>query len=449
MHFMLTLLKGLASYSERPLYKEYVGSPENPRWRTITYSTFLHDLEASATYFQQQLRKLGVEHNDVVGLWYVSISTIMEMVILLPELPCRITGSRYEDLVNLYAIIRAGFVPQVFSLVMATQGGIMINELLALQEGKVLILDPHYKDHVPQITVPTLVIPDFSALPALLEDEKLLDLPEVDDDAIAMIFHTSGTTSGRPKPVPESHKWLRYQSDINWPRAWQSEGKAQKCFNNVGSLANVASATIINKVVPSGHCIIRTSKPDFDAAELLAMINVEGLNNMLLYANRLSLLLGIARTNPDVLEILRNMQQISYTGEALNPDDIRWIIEQGLPVVIVPHLVVRAIEDAVNLHCADLVQNCVVVGYCKPIVLFVEPTAKHADSTAHPSKLQSEIIKRMVEFQAGLFPHERFDDRVAVVARGKLPRTSDKGNIRRNAVEAAFADVLKDIYSRK
>lgn len=172
-----------------------------------------------------------------------SIYARIQVVIFSPALPCRITGSRYEDLVNLYAIIRAGFIPQVFSLVMATQGGTMINDLLALRGGKVLVIDQHYRDHIPKITVPTLVIPDFPELLALVGNEKLLDLPQVDDDAIAMIFHTSGTTSGRPKPVPESHKWLRYQSDINWPRAWQSEGEAQKCFNNVGSLANVASAT--------------------------------------------------------------------------------------------------------------------------------------------------------------------------------------------------------------
>ncbi|KAG6906981.1 hypothetical protein DXG01_011121 [Tephrocybe rancida] len=568
MHFMLQLLTGLTKHSEKPLFKDFVGLLQEsivaPSWRTITYKTFLHDLEASAQYLQQHLQKFGVQKKDVVGIW--------------------ITGARYEDVVNLYAVARAGFIPQVFSRVMATQGGTMINDLLTLQNGKALVYDPHYQDQVHKIAVPTLVAPELQPATNSLGFEQLSDLPVVEDDDVAIIFHTSGTTSGRPKPVPQSHKWLRFQSEVNWPSAWQVEGEAQKCFNNVGSFANVASATSINKVVPSGHCMIRTSKPDFDADELLAMINVEGLNNMLLYASRLSHLLDVARTNPKVLKALRNMQQISYTGEALNPDDIRWVVEQGLPVVAIyasteicelcfrslrtrteltserlaiclvsdikeleslpsmrligggniqllsvqedgtehhgklfdvfvpadapncPHSSIRnrpnghvtgdlfeevkpgyfifrklwmifslmlaehspggrsddwiksgkyimglcdtkSIEDTTRLNCADLVYNCVVVGNYKPVVLFVEPMPAHANSVTSPAELKAEILKRMEKFQAGLFPHERFDDRVVVVAQGSLPRTSDKGNIRRNAVEELYADVLKEIYS--
>lgn len=69
MHFMYPLLKGLAEYSDRSLFKDYVGSPEAPAWRTITYGGFLRDLEAASLRFQQELRKLGLEQNEVVGLW--------------------------------------------------------------------------------------------------------------------------------------------------------------------------------------------------------------------------------------------------------------------------------------------------------------------------------------------------------------------------------------------
>jgi acyl-coenzyme A synthetase/AMP-(fatty) acid ligase len=91
---------------------------------------------------------------------------------------------------------------------------------------------------------------------------------------------------------------------------------------------------VVNKLAPSGQGIIQTSKRDFDADELLAMVRTEGLNNMLLYASRLSHLLQVARTNPEVLEALRNMHQISYTGEALNPDDLRWAIGQAIPLAV-------------------------------------------------------------------------------------------------------------------
>lgn len=90
----------------------------------------------------------------------------------------------------------------------------------------------------------------------------------------------------------------------------------------------------------------------------------------------------------------------------------------------------RSIEDRVLLDCADLVANCVVVGYCKPIVVFVEPTSAHADSAEKTSGLKAEVIQRLENYQSSLFPHERFEDRVVVVKAGSLPRTTDKGNIR-------------------
>lgn len=64
------------------------------------------------------------------------------------------------------------------------------------------------------------------------------------------------------------------------------------------------------------------------------MVKNEGLNNMYLYAARMSRLLKAARKDTEVLKALRSMQQVSYTGEALNPDDIHWITEQRLPIVV-------------------------------------------------------------------------------------------------------------------
>ncbi|KAG6868437.1 hypothetical protein C0993_002756 [Termitomyces sp. T159_Od127] len=322
MHSMYPLLQGLAEYSNRALFKEYVGSPDAPAWRTITYKGFLRDLEATAARFHQELGKFGLHQNEVVGLW--------------------ITGKLYEDVVNLYALARAGYIPQVFSLVMATQGGVMINDLLRVCNGKALVYDEYYQEYISEVDFPVLRVPGLLSPATLQAKEHLVGLPVIEDHDVAIIFHTSGTTSGRPKPVPQSHRWLKYQWQVSWPCAWQGGGPEQKVFSNIGSFANVASATrtattqtVLNKVIPLGDCIIRTSKPDFDAAELLAMVKNEGLNNIYLYAARMSRLLEVAKTDTETLEALRGMQQVSYTGEALNPDDIRWITEQRLPIVAI------------------------------------------------------------------------------------------------------------------
>ncbi|KAF8058198.1 acetyl-CoA synthetase-like protein [Lyophyllum atratum] len=544
MHFMQGLLKSLADHAKRPLFKEYastVPGSTTPTWTTFSYETYLNDLNKAAGYWKHHLEELGVEKTDVVGIW--------------------ITGSHYTDLVHLYAIIRAGFVPQVFNLgmLLVAQGGSMINDLLSLRGGKALVYDEHFAGDIQNVAVPSCVIPKFESIPET-PHWRLDDLPHAEDEDVAIIFHTSGTTSGRPKPVPQTHRWLRCQSHVNWPGLWQggSDG-AQKRFNTLGYLANVGSATAINYLSPTGQCIIQTSKADFDADELLAMVRNEGLNNMLLYASWFSKLLKVARTNLDVLEALRNMHQICYTGESLNPDDLRWVIDQKIPVTVLyattetalclvsdlmdpenlpsmrlvegmnckllprstsapqdandaseyegklfdlfipadadncPHQSIRnrpdghitgdlfeetrpgyylfrgrnddwiksgheslalcdtkSIEDNVKLSCSDLVQNCVVVGSYKPIVLFVEPTPPYAASVENPTEMKTEILKRMEPFQAKAFRHERIGgpSRVVVALPGSLPRTKEKGNIRRKATEEKFADVLKEIYSQ-
>jgi hypothetical protein len=83
----------------------------------------------------------------------------------------------------------------------------------------------------------------------------------------------------------------------------------------------------------SGHCLIQTSKPDFEVDEFLAMVE-QGLNAMVLYAPWLSKIFDIARSDAAVLSALKEMGQVHYTGAALNPDDEIWATEQGIPVTV-------------------------------------------------------------------------------------------------------------------
>lgn len=152
----------------------------------------------------------------------------------------RITGEHYSDLVHLYAISRIGFIPQMLNKAMAVSGEPVIKDLLSLTNGKTVIYDPFFKDFVNDIPVPCLEIPDLTSVTPL--SCTLPDVPKVRDDEVGMIFHTSGTTSGKPKPVPETHKWLRCQAQVQWPAIYQGNC-VQAVVNNLGSFANVGSAT--------------------------------------------------------------------------------------------------------------------------------------------------------------------------------------------------------------
>lgn len=155
-----------------------------------------------------------------------------------------VTASYFHHLnqVHLYAIARTGHVPQIFNLKMSLQGRPIIQDLLEATGGKALLYDPSFVDDAKNISnIPSIVVPDIQTIPAL--QKELPELPDVQDVDMGMIFHTSGTTSGRPKPVPETHQWLRCQAQVQWPGIWQGKFATQGMFNNLGSFSNVGSAT--------------------------------------------------------------------------------------------------------------------------------------------------------------------------------------------------------------
>ncbi|KAJ6529982.1 acetyl-CoA synthetase-like protein [Mycena vulgaris] len=307
-HFMNWVLQGLSKYPSRTLFKQIRDSQTSPSWLSISYQVFLDDLERCAAYWSDNLASKGLRENDVVGIW--------------------ITGVKYSDLAHLYGIARAGFVPEVLNANMSIP---IIRDLLAKSGGASLIYDSDFAKLVTEVPFTTLSIPDLSRLPLL--SSPLPPLPNVAPDDVAFIFHTSGTTSGIPKPVPETHRWLKSQAQVQWPNIWQCDPDSSRplMVNNIGSFANVGSATTMSYLSWSGHCLVQTSKPDFEVNEFLAMVENEGLNSMILYAPWFSKLLSIARSYPVVLAALKGMGQICYTGAALNPDDEVWATEQGIP----------------------------------------------------------------------------------------------------------------------
>ncbi|KAJ7846028.1 acetyl-CoA synthetase-like protein [Mycena olivaceomarginata] len=536
-HFMSWALEALAKYPSRTLFKEIDRSKSPPCWVSVSFEGFQRDLERTAAFWTQTLHGRGLKQNDVVGLW--------------------ITGIKYSDLAHIYGLARAGFVIEVLN---ANCHIPVIRDLFAKTGGKALLFDPKFTGLVEEsdIGLPSQVIPDLNNLPAV--SSPLPDLPEVTPDDIALIFHTSGTTSGIPKPVPETHRWLKCQAQVQWPNLMQCyrEDGRPLVVNNLGSFANIGSATTMSYLSWSGHCLIQTSKPDFEVDEFLAMVE-QGLNAMVLYAPWLSKILDIARSNTTVLSALKEMGQVHYTGAALNPDDEIWATEQGIPVTALyattetagvlvtplaekgilpgmrviegidvkfiptrgldhahldgdseqrtqggklfdlffpvesdncPHASIRnrpdghitgdlfeevkpgvycfrgrnddwirtgkhlsfcdtkSIEDHVLTSCADLVENCVVVGHYKPaVILFVEPI-QPIDSASAEGVLKTAILQRIADFNSRLIPHERINSALQIVSvrAGSLPRTTEKGNIRRKAAEDEHSTILKEIY---
>ncbi|PSR75926.1 hypothetical protein PHLCEN_2v8840 [Hermanssonia centrifuga] len=104
----------------------------------------------------------------------------------------------------------------------------------------------------------------------------------------------------------------------------------------------------------------------------------------------------------------------------------------------------KAIEDNVRATCGDLVSDCIVVGNGRPSpALFVEPKVD-----VSPEVLKRDIIRRIRHFHSRRYLHERITSAefIFVVAKGTLPRTATKGNIRRKAVEEAYRAELDAVF---
>lgn len=93
-------------------------------------------------------------------------------------------------------------------------------------------------------------------------------------------------------------------------------------------------SSAINYLPLAGTCLVQTSRADIDSVELLALVKDAGLNRLFLYADWLSKLLTVSRTNDEVLNALRGLRQIAYTGAAINPENEKWMVDQGIPVTV-------------------------------------------------------------------------------------------------------------------
>lgn len=131
---------------------------------------------------------------------------------LLPKLS-RLTGCKWIDLINISSLSAAGYIPQLFSSIFATD---VVHALLTASGAKALIYDTEEHHEVPSefqmLAIPALeagdldrLLCDRSGLSGLTTD----GLCAVSEREVAVIFHSSGTTSGIPKLIPTSHLLLK------------------------------------------------------------------------------------------------------------------------------------------------------------------------------------------------------------------------------------------------
>lgn len=120
----------------------------------------------------------------------------------------RIPGFTYLDLLHIYGISRAGYIPQLFSIRLPNPA--VIFELISKTNAAALIYHDSFGLNISNCLVPHF---SLSSLPHSLSSKELGTLPPLQSpgpNSVMFIFHTSGSTSGTPKLVPCTGKWIDF-----------------------------------------------------------------------------------------------------------------------------------------------------------------------------------------------------------------------------------------------
>ncbi|KAJ7808291.1 hypothetical protein B0H14DRAFT_3091149 [Mycena olivaceomarginata] len=295
----LTVLETSASrYPLSPVFKlprSDSQSSHGQDWYSITYRQFYMDVELFARHWSRTLAESKVALGSVVGLW--------------------IGGYTYNDVLNIYGMSRAGFVPQLFSLRLPSAE--VIFELLHKANAKALVYESDFAPVLRECPVPAYLARSTEDIDI---DVTGYPLPET----IAFFFHTSGSSGGSPKLVPCSHRWLDATVMKSNHTCLPQNPERQDVTVWMGSMCH------IGQTLQHGSCVIQPTQISFSSEELVAMVVRCGLNRLNQFAAFLCNHLRASRLDPKLLSLLTSFDEVLYSGMPLAREEEEWALCNGI-----------------------------------------------------------------------------------------------------------------------
>ncbi|KAI1032535.1 hypothetical protein LB503_012599 [Fusarium chuoi] len=304
-HTPLTLIETLAKTHGDAAAVRYLLPDSSTEYKTITYAEYRHDVENAARIWLSVLSQAGIAKGAVVGIW--------------------MRGWSYQDLLHYLSLQRAGFIPQLFSLRMTNP--VVVYELLGKSNAAALIYDASCELFVKDCPLPTFssnAVLDLAS-PQNVELDKVTTA--VNGDQVSAIFHTSGSTSGIPKLVPTTVRWMDCLIRKNKP---YTRTGPQPVYCLMGSHAHVGNTINLAEALANAGCLIAPKSIPYPTSELQSMITHGGLTAFYIFPVLLSVFIREARTNTVLLEQLRSLHHIFHAGQVLEPSDQAWAHQQGL-----------------------------------------------------------------------------------------------------------------------
>ncbi|EJF66994.1 acetyl-CoA synthetase-like protein [Dichomitus squalens LYAD-421 SS1] len=309
----LTVLEQTAArYPDSPVFRiPRIDSRSNEilEWDIVTYSQFWQDVERFARHWTQKLTSCGVGTRSVVGLW--------------------LGGVTYVDAVHIYGIARAGYIPQYFSLRLPNPD--IIFELLEKSNGRALIYDSSYASTLSHAPVPTFVAIDARTLP-----DPEVSLPpnraSTNGEDTLMIFHTSGSTSGRPKLVPVSYSWWDFilAKIHEHMKPSPARNGRQDVTVWMGSMCHFGQSFMLAGMIQHGSCTVQFTQQAFSSDELVDMFQRCGLSRINIFPTFLSQHLRNSRQSPKLLALLQSLDNILISGLMMSSEDEEWVYSNGI-----------------------------------------------------------------------------------------------------------------------
>lgn len=249
----------------------------------------------------------GVPENSVVGLW-------------LP-------GMAYQDVLHIYGLSRAGYVPQLFSIRLPNPDVVL--ELLTKAGAKALIFDSQFQSLTASFPLPVHLAIEKRDMASFQYDLPLMRSNSNPNKPV-FVFHTSGSTSGSPKLVPCNARWLDAIVAKAKVTSTPTNPRVQDVSSWMGSMCHIAQTFMLIGALQHGSCVIQPTKIAFSSEELIDMIHRCQLNRLNQFSTFLSIHLRNSRQNRKLLGYLQSLDQILLSGLSLPREDEDWAYKNGL-----------------------------------------------------------------------------------------------------------------------
>ncbi|KAK7043974.1 hypothetical protein VNI00_008142 [Paramarasmius palmivorus] len=283
----------------------------------VTYANFHQDVVRYALYWSTKLESSGIEPRSVVGL-------------------C-VKGLSYTDVLHIYGLGMAGYVVQCFSLFPSAID--VVASLLKRSTAKAFIYEEgHFNASALGTTDVSDTLKVYQSVNRIPEDfvaPEGYSFPAQNNrpEDIAIMFHSTGSTSGTPKFIPTSFKTLdAWVSKAAFTCA-PADPKRRDVNSWIGSVCHVGQFGFLLSNIYHGACTVQQTSATPSADEVKAMVKLGSLNRACMFPALVARLLKESRHDSELLAALASLDSIIHGGAIVPKDDEEWARAKGVNLV--------------------------------------------------------------------------------------------------------------------